>query len=661
MTQIKAFRLPLALMSLGIGLLVLHLLWLNSLLPTNSYEYFGAQPKDDVFAARLLSTKILFKAFWLMLCACGIAWSRSCLRQKYGRSIHPFVMFRLLLASVLFCASVVPLINPDIHFRGAPATELFIYFSINSLAYACIAAALALLPEAGAVYHDLGRGFIRVLKLPGYCFCLLAFSSITFFAYKISGAFFHFIPLVDDTIAMVVHSHFLMEGHLFGNSPPLPQFFPFKMMVNDGNWYSQYGLGHVALLAIGGLFGHVELTNPVLGGLEGVAIYLLAKEIYGVHVAKIAALLASVCAYMIVFSSEYMNSATSLLALTLFLYGFIRVIKRWQPRDVVLSGVALGYCFLTRPYSALVFAIPAALYAAYLCARQWQWRGRLLPMVVLALITLNFVGFQLYYNTLTTGNPYRFPYQKANGEVHNPFTPKAISKLDAEQFEQNWCRNEDRTVLFNWLLFAWPVPALSLVALLYIWHGQRRDERLLYTTVLCAFISCLFFPGYEDWGWGPRLVYEVTGILVVLSAKALSLIPAFLRMMSQRRHALSAYYGFAIVLWLTFVPFALMYNLTKDTLMTAYWFKERQNNFAYLQGISTRVTKPALVFVPLERYKFVSVVNPPTFGKPLIFAADLQSDNFLLTRLYPGYRYYKIEVKNGFQRLVPISIWGQPW
>jgi len=360
-------------------------------------------------------------------------------------------MCRLLLASLLFCASVVPLIDPELKFWGAPATELSVYFTINTLTYACIAVALAMLPEAGALYHDLGRGFIRGLKLPGYCFCFLAFSSITFCAYKISYKFFHHIPLVNDTIAMIVHSRFLMEGHLFGATPPFPEFFPFKMMVNDGNWYSQYGLGHIALLAIGGLLNHVELTNPVLGGLEGVAIYLLAKEVYGMHVAKIAALLASVCAYMIVFSSEYMNSVTSLLALTLFLYGYIRVIKRWQPSDVLLSGVALGYCFITRPYSALAFAIPAALYAAYLCAR--QWRARLLPMVTLALITLNFVGFQLYYNTLTTGNPYKFPYQKANGEVHNPFTPKAMSMLDRKQVQENWYRNEDRTALFNWLLF----------------------------------------------------------------------------------------------------------------------------------------------------------------------------------------------------------------
>ena len=102
-----------------------------------------------------------------------------------------------------------------------------------------------------------------------------------------------------------------------------------------------------------------------------------------------------------------------------------------------------------------------------------------------------------------------------------------------------------------------------------------------------------------------------------------------------------------------------MHNLTKETLMTAYWFKGRENNFLYFENIAKRVKQPALVFVPGGHYVFVSFTNPPTLGNRLIFAVNQEDRNLLLMRLYPGYQYYKVEYNKVSQKLVPLNIWGR--
>jgi len=611
------------LMAIG-GIYILHA-YLSYL--HNTWIPFPPSPLNDISWPHI---KMLIFLCWLLLLLSCLQASKTKLLIT-GYSVKRAVILRSSLASLIFAISVTGYEPPNI--------ELSAYFFINAIAYGMLIYAFFSIACFRYCCAIVGKYILQLLRLPAFYWVTLAFIFVFLMAYHMSWVLFEHFPWIDDTIVQLVHAKFILQGHWFGESQFLKQFFDMKMMINDGKWYSQYPPGHVLLLAIGMALHHAEMVNPFLGACTCIAVWLLAKELYGSHVAKIAVLLTALCTYLIVFSSEYMNNATSLLTGTLFLWAYFRVLHRPGGSYALVAGAALGYCFITRPYSAFALATPAALYALYLVAV--KPRSYLLPMILMAGIFAYFVIFQLYYNAVTTGDPLVFGYQILQGDKHNPFTQAAIQKLTPERLYKTLRLNLQRLNYFNRMLFEWPLPPLALVGLLFGLRGNRRDEQLLLLTLFSMFIS-VQFTIHEDIGWGPRLVYEISGILLVLCAKAMSLIPPLLRTLSSRRYSLGYYYGSGIMILMSFYAFSFQYNLTIPVIRDVYVLNSREGNPEFYKSIVQQIKPPALVFMPWYLYKFVSFTNPPTDSSPVVFAIDHDDYNQELMKQYPERNVYKV-------------------
>ena len=573
---------------------------------------------------------------WLLLILSCVHLSRWQLASKGYELTHSAIL-RSLLAGLLFCISVTAYDPPNIDLTG--------YFFINSIAYAMLIYAFFSIVYVERFSVMVGSHVLRLLSLPAFFWVTLAFSFIFFMAYHMSWVLFEHFPWIDDTIVQLVHAKFMLQGHWYGQSQPLPNFFKMTWMINDGKWYSQYPPGHVLLLAIGLALHHAEMVNPFLGACTCIAVWLLAKELYGSHVAKIAVFLTALCTYLIIFSSEYMSNATSLLMGTLFLWGYFRVLNRRGWPYALITGAALGYCFITRPYSAFGIAIPALCYACYLVVI--KSRIYLISMAIMAGIFACFVAFQLYYNTVTTGDPLLFGYQQFQSYNDYPLMYNALKNLSSAMIYRNLCLNLQRLNYFNRMLFEWPLPAMALIALLYILRGNRRNERLLFLTIFFMFLSVQFIRN-TDIGWGPRLVYEVNGILLIFCAKALSMLPPLLRKLSSKRHSLRFYYGSGIMILASFYIFSFQYNLEILSIRDFYFLYNREGNPQFYKNIMKRIKPPALVFVPANQYKFVSFTNPPSETSPVIFAIDLGKDNQQLMTQYSKRAVYMVSSYNSF-------------
>jgi len=610
----------------GLSILHVYLSYLNDIvqpLASNPYDAGEGHIRMMIFL------------WWVLVMLLILRASRQQLAAQ-GERIKRSVILRSILAGLIFAVSVTGYNPPDI--------ELSAYFFINSIAYGMLLYAFFSIACVERYCTALGAYLLRLLRLPGVCWCGLAFAFVFFMAYHLSWVLFEHFPWIDDTIVQLVHAKFILQGHLVGQSEPLPRFFDMTWMINDGKWYSQYPPGHVFMLALGLLLHHVSMVNPFLGACTCIAVWLLAKELYGPRVAKIAALLAAMCSYLIIFSSEYMSNATSLLMGTLFLWAYFRVLNQRGWRYALIAGLTLGYCFITRPYSTFGLAIPAALYALYLTIA--RPRTYLLPMAVIAAVFSCFVAFQLYYNEVATGDALTFGYQKLNGIKYNPFTKEAIEKITPERLYKKLYLNLQRLTYFNRMLFEWPVPCLALVALVFSLRGNRRDERLLFLTVASMFISVQFVAN-TDIGWGPRLVYEINGILLVLCAKAVSLLPAWLRKLSSRHYSLAFYYGGGAMILASFYAVSFQYNLEIPTIKELYVLEGREGNPEFYKSIMQKIIPPALVFVPPEMYHFVSFTNPPNVNNPVIFAIDLGGEDRDLMKQYRRRNTYVVIVNNG--------------
>lgn len=631
--------LSLALASLALYALKQHISYLNHLDSREwGHRYLYVNRSNEEFVRKLGRLKLLITLGWLGSFGYCLHYAQQVMQAR-GLRADPPALKRLALALAVLLMSLVNYDPPDI--------DLSLYFAVNSLCFAMLAYALHTLPHNTLYLEPLGRWVMRWRAIPSWALCAAAFSTVCMTGYFLGGPFFSHLPLTVDTNAQLAHAKMLLEGELYLPSMPMRDFFNMWMMVNDGRWYSQYPPGHLLMLTIGAYFTKRTFVLPVLGGLTTLAVYYLALQLYGRRVARIAVVLAGACVYLIVMSSEFMMNGTSLLTATLFFAFYFRMFRKPSWQSGLLAGMAIGYCFITRPYSAVAVALPFIFHALYLLAAERKTYLR--PLAAMAAAGAAFLCLQLYYNTLTTGDALVFGYQRSWGDWHNPLSSEAASRLNDLEMEKNFRENLQRLAWFNRMPFEWPLPGLALLALLYGWRGARREERLMYFAIAAMAFSCQVLPGNVEREWGPRLMYEILTLIIVLSAKALSLLPAFFRRVLRWRRSLAYYYGFALVLAVPLYGFAMQHNMRIDTLMKIYNFYGRGGNPAYYRYILRNVQSPALVFVEGLGYQAVSFANPPEPTDRVIFANDLGNSNTKLMQLYPDRYAYRAYIgKNGF-------------
>jgi len=631
--------------SIGIGLAALsalnyHVFYLNHLRVSDwDWRYLMVNHSNGNFVQRLRRMKIVMSVLWLAAMAYGLYYARLRVLQR-GKTLNRDSFKRMVLALLVFLCTVVNYDPPDI--------DLSLYFFMNSVGVAAFVLALYRIPYTRLALMVLGCLGIQLRRIPTMWLVggVMVFTFFT--AHAMGGVFFSHMPLTVDTSAQLVHAKMLAQGQWSMPSHPLRDFFNMYMMINDGSWYSQYPPGHVIFLAIGTYFKSRSYVNPLLGALTTLAVFGLARELYGLRVARLAVVMAGGCVYLLMMASEFMSNATSLLMATLFLWAYFRLLKKPHWITGVGGGMAIGYCFITRPYSTLALGLPYIIYSVYLITA--QKRVFLRPFLAMALAAGCFVVFQLYYNAATTGNALTFGYELSWGQWHNPLTAEAASKLDNGELLKNLRENLQRTGWFNRLVFEWPIPTLIFLALIYGWRGGRRNEKLLFLTILSFFASCQVLPGNVEREWGPRLCYEILGIIIVMSAKALLLLPAFFRIMCRNRKSLSYYYGFAVVLACVFYGLGINHNLKSGVLANIYNFYHRGNNPGFYKSVMAQVEEPALVFVSWDAYQAVSFTNPPMENSPVVFATNLDKSNTKLMDYYPERNVYGATIfRNGFR------------
>ncbi len=140
---------------------------------------------------------------------------------------------------------------------------------------------------------------------------------------------------------------------------------PHINMLN-GKWYSKYPFGN-ALMLMFGVFFNVPWFIPALAtGGAIFLLFLLIKDTYGKPIALIAAVIALISPATAGMGSTWFSEPVSRFYLTLFLFTLVRILN--GQRHVIyplLSGIALGYAFNTRPLSAIVFGVVGAGFALY--------------------------------------------------------------------------------------------------------------------------------------------------------------------------------------------------------------------------------------------------------------------------------------------------------
>jgi hypothetical protein len=203
----------------------------------------------------------------------------------------------------------------------------------------------------------------------------------------------------------------LEAGQLLTTTGGLPQFFwPWLTGVAHGQFFSQYTLGWPGVMFIADeLFG-----SPISSMWFGTVLALLGTFLFVREITRdrtlslLSAALVLACPMIITQSGVYLGYLFSLGVGLLFGTALIAGVRRRSWLLQVVAGLLLGALFITRPFDAVLWAIPMGGYAVYTTWRQWARQARVLGWVVLGF--LPFLVLTLVHNHIVTGSFTEFPF-----------------------------------------------------------------------------------------------------------------------------------------------------------------------------------------------------------------------------------------------------------
>jgi hypothetical protein len=456
-------------------------------------------------------------------------------------------------------------------------------------------------------------------------------------------------PYVADSIAQFAHSRLLTMGMFSAPGHPYPEFFPMLHVIHAERWYSVYQLGHLLPLAVGHWIGMLPLINPLLCGLSALLLYRIARDHYSFDTARISGALAAFCPLWWFMASEYMNHNTTLFAVLLFTWAWLRALRAGALAYALTAGAGLGLAVITRPVTAGAIALPFILHGLWRLRRQplSHW----LTMSCAGIVCLLLIAWQLYFNRQTTGDWFLFGPEALYGkQVSIGFGHVIIAAKEFTFYAgkshgllDGIGQASNNLVGLNAYLFNWPVPSLIFVFLgLMIFRPALITALMIasWITLTIAYIPYFF----QDWCIGPRYQYEITGFLIITTAIGIVRTPATLRALgySTKRATITRYLAVALsIFYLGSVGLSsiMMHGLTYcggDLKVSA-------------GAIDAQIPDQSLVLANTS-YTWLGVFLPPMDGNRVIYAKDLKEKNKILMDYYPDRSIY-IETPGGFKRI----------
>jgi 4-amino-4-deoxy-L-arabinose transferase-like glycosyltransferase len=240
--------------------------------------------------------------------------------------------------------------------------------------------------------------------------CLAVFA----LAGAVAWGVFEAMPHLEDEHANLFQADVFAAGRAYVAVPRQPDsfFIPFVVNTAEGKRFGKYPPGYPLLLALGAAVGQPWLVNALAAALGILGVYLFGRDIFDRDTGLLAAALGAVSPMFVLLSGTLLAHTTSIAALMLFAWAFVRARRSGEPSPglfAVGAGVLLGWAAIIRPWTALAVVFPFALLGLWDVARS---RGRALPIyLALALAAGLVCVLQLVFNLAVTGSPLTNTYR----------------------------------------------------------------------------------------------------------------------------------------------------------------------------------------------------------------------------------------------------------
>lgn len=529
-----------------------------------------------------------------------------------------------------------------------------IAFMLHYLLFGIPAAALLGGALALGLGDRLSAGFDRLAALPSRTAWRLAGGAAAaafLLIALVRLGIFRDTAITDDENVYAFMAQVFASGRLFLPSLPEPvrPFFDNQFIVNDSKWYGIYFPGYPAALALGEWL-HAARWVPGLSATLTVPLtFAVGRRAFGQRAALLALPLLVLSPFFVFSSATLLAHAWAGLLFMGFVYAALRIAA--APDAVgwwLLAALALGWAALTRPLSAVAFALP---WLGWLGWRLWRDRsGRTgAGAIVFCLVGAVTLGLFGGYNLALSGSPLVTSYHTFARINNFAFT---VGALAAPPPLPSLHELGYTLARLNFWLLGWPV---SLALLPFF---RRATEGVLLALGTAAVLLAYALSAVPTINVvGPVHYAELAPSLILLGASGLERVVERARAAApapgRERLLLGLPLGATLVMLVTFIPiYGASLRAMADVARAPY-------ALAAERGLDR-----AVVFVhslpALHRRPFAWVYthrnSSPGLQDRILFVRYLGAEkNKDLMRYLPDRKPYAMGMRGGDLLLVPVE------
>ncbi len=331
---------------------------------------------------------------------------------------------------------------------------------------------------------------------------------------------FHRAPLTTDELSYLFQAQLFSEGQLKREAPPFREAFLFPMIIQreEAGWFSRYPPGHAVWLTPG-----IWLGDPYLMIAWAAALGVWITARVGARLGLPPALLAGmllISPFYVFTHGTLLSHTSGYLATALMVLAYIAWRQSGALRWAVAAGLAWGWIFHNRTYTALLIAVPFAVHSLILLARARD-RKTLEGTLAFAGSALLGIVTLLGYNYLMVGDPFTMTYLYYNPSEGLGFGrrnylmvtthhPSPVEHTFTKGLSDLWTNVR---LLDRWL-WGFRGTAMAWAALAMIGWNRRWSPLFLAAAIMVP-LGYVFF-WYPGWNvTGPNYYVEVLPFIMI--------------------------------------------------------------------------------------------------------------------------------------------------
>jgi hypothetical protein len=308
-----------------------------------------------------------------------------------------------------------------------------------------------------------------------------------------------------DESAYLTQAKIFASGHLTIPSPEHKDFFDAFGMLNNGRYYSKYPPGWPLFLSIGLLIDSPMIINLFFALGTIIIVYLIARKLFSVSVARISAALMSINAFFLFNSASYFSHSSCLFFWVLAVYFYLFARENKKIVYFGLIGATIGVVFSIRELDAVALGFGLLLDYGYLIyMKQIKWKEVKKHALIFILCIMPFFILHFMNNYHLTGNLLLSPfeqYDKRDSLGFNLiFTP--LKAMESNIYE--------RLIMLN----AW-IPFSGFIILFFLIY-PKKNIRFLLGIFFPMIFAYMIYPGQGGFGYGVRYWYSASFIIFIL-------------------------------------------------------------------------------------------------------------------------------------------------